>query len=463
VEIISTQFFGFSLLAVFVYHLLPCDFKKFWLLGISFYFYACFDPRFVLVLIVLATTNFLLAKQASKKTSGWLFSSAAILLNIVSFAFLKILASPYRNIFMVGGAWLLPVGFSFYLLQLIRFQLDILRNKTEELPSFVDFLIFLVYFPKLVAGPIEKANVFIQKLRQPLLVTNEILWRSAGLIINGLLRKVVIADMLRSLVPSLFSTGTIPNYFSLLAYGLLLYNDFCGYTSLVRGISLLFGIELSPNFKQPYFARNLSEFWSGWHITLTTWLRETIYFPLARNMAKNRLNKYRWIGMFIPAMITMLISGFWHGVNLGMIFWGSYHGVMLFIEQILYSRMPNLRPTQLGPLGQNVSRLITFVIVFFGWIPFSSNGLQPAMAVLKQLFSDPVIFSKEINVILPIGLIAFSFLMDWGEINRQDELWWQKLHPIVQSFGLVVTGLLILSAGLYLSQEPTATFIYQGF
>jgi alginate O-acetyltransferase complex protein AlgI len=462
-NILSLNFTAFVLAAFVIYHLLPWGWKRGWLLLLSYCFYIAVDIRFSIVLLILTITNYKLAEKAKIRPGNSFFFYSALMANLLSFGFLKWLTSPYVLFsgFKIGD-WILPVGFSFYLLQLISFQIEIRQNKIKEFPSFFDFALYLVYFPKLLAGPIEKPSSFLAKVKSPLLVTNELLGKAFGLILNGLVRKVVIANLLQILVLPLFTKGTDPQWMSLLVYTFVIYNDFAGYTSIIRGVSLLFGIEVSPNFQQPYLARNFSEFWSRWHISLSVWLRETIFFPLSRKLARIETVVGIIANFVIPPIITMLASGLWHGVNLAMVTWGFIHGVFLILERLLYEKWPQLRPTRLSIPGQNISRLVTFFFVSICWIPFSSPGLQPSIDAVNHLFLKPVLVNGFLPII-PLFLIAFSFLLDISTQNSGDELWWQKLAIPKQAFWIVVFLMFVISAFLFQTQQPVSTFIYQGF
>jgi alginate O-acetyltransferase complex protein AlgI len=462
-DILSINFAVFVIAAFVIYHLLPWGWKRGWLLLLSYGFYIAVDIRFAIVLLILTITNYLLAEKSRLNTTNSFYYFSALLVNLLSFGFLKWLTSPYVLFsgFKIGD-WILPVGFSFYLLQLISFQIDIRQNKMKELPSFFDFALYLVYFPKLLAGPIEKPSTFLAKLKSPLLVTNELLNKAFGLILNGLVRKVVIANLLQILVLPMFTKETDPQWMSLFAYTFLIYNDFAGYTSIIRGVSLLFGIEISTNFQEPYLARNFSEFWSRWHISLSVWLRETIFFPLSRNLARIDTISGNISNIVIPPIITMLASGLWHGVNLAMVTWGFIHGLFLIFERLLYEKWPQLRPARLSTFGQKISRLVTFFFVSICWIPFSSPGLQPSINAVNHLFLKPVLVNGFLPII-PLFLIAFSFFLDISTQNSGDELWWQKLAIPKQAFWIVFFLVILSTAFLFQTQQPVNTFIYQGF
>jgi len=207
--VISVEFAGFVALSVIMYHLLPWKNKHIWLLAISYIFYILLDIRYATVLLLLTGANYICAKkwQTSGKNNN--FPRAAIILNLISFSLIKLFSSKYlENTFLfpsgMEGYWLLPVGFSFYVLQLISFQLALNKNTILTIPMSEEFFLCFAYFPKLLSGPIEKPVQFLQKLNNPSIVTNEIIGKAIGLIFNGLFRKLVIAGTLTALVPLTF-------------------------------------------------------------------------------------------------------------------------------------------------------------------------------------------------------------------------------------------------------------------
>lgn len=461
-EIVSWPFAGFALVASAIFHLISNRWKHAWLLFCSYLFYILLDTRYAIVLGILTLVNFFAARiTIEKKTS--VPATCILIGNVLTFGLLKWLTSPYSQ--MIGKdaiGWILPVGFSFYILQLISFQVDVRARRLTRLPSLVDFALYLAYFPKLLSGPIEKPGTFFKRLENLQVLSNEVVDRALGLILNGLVRKVLIANMLRILVPALTSIDPAPSWFSFVVFGFQLYNDFLGYTSIVRGVSLLFGIELTQNFQQPFLARNFSEFWSRWHISLTTWLRETIYFPLGRKLGRLTSKSGILTAFLVPPILTMLASGFWHGATVGMLVWGIGHGVLLILERFLYQWFPEFRPERSNPATQWVYRVFTFLIICFTWIPFSFQGLNQSIRYIEQMGSMSL-NTKYLSPVIPGLLILLSFLFDLVEQKTKDELWWQKKSKPIIAIYTSIFLVLLVCAVTYQLQEPVITFIYQGF
>ena len=300
-NVTSLEFAGFVGLTLLVYYLLPRRPQNVLLLVVSYGFYSTWSWRYVLVLAAITLFNFGLALRLSARPRRWTLW-LGIGVNLLALGLLK-----YEDFFLpdlraalvrwgvetdiVGLSILLPVGMSFYILAVISYLVDVYRGQLPASRDWVDFALYMAYFPKLLTGPIERARVFLPRLAASRRVDNEVLARSVALIVIGVVRKVVFADTLFLMLPNRLWSD--PGRFSspgllvyLIVYGFALYNDFAGYTGVVRGVSGLFGIELSPNFNVPYFARSLSEFWSRWHITLSQWLRDYIYFPTSRALLR---------------------------------------------------------------------------------------------------------------------------------------------------------------------------------
>lgn len=465
-EIISPEFVFFSFLAVFLYHLLPWRYKQVWLLVISYIFYILVDFRYALVLLILSSANYLISFLSQKSRTPKLLLNTAIILDLLSFLLLKWITSKYAGGFLetdsFQGYWLLPVGFSFYVLQLISFQLSVKKKAFPTFPRFLQFQLFLVYFPKLLSGPIEKPANFFRIIAEPKLVDKKVLSDAFGLIYNGLLRKLVIADGLSAMVPYAFLLDGNPSWLALITYAFIIYNDFSGYTSLVRGVSLFFGIELSQNFQQPYLARNFSEFWNRWHISLTTWLRETIYFPLSRKIDKQKSFFHLLFNISLPPMATMLASGLWHGFSLGMVFWGGFHGLLLIFERLIYEIFPTLRPVRLNKTGQLFSRIMTFSVICLSWLPFQSASLKQSIFSMLLLFTKPDI-NCIFPVIFPLVLVLLSFFLDYFLERFQSEYWWRFLNQPMRTLILTATVLMLIAAVVSHIGAPTDLFIYQGF
>ena len=465
IEIVSVDFFILAGITIFVYYLLAPHAQTVWLLAISYFFYATWSLSHLAILIFFTCLNFFLAHQIEKNRSQLLFIFD-ILINVGSLVTLKMLTGPYgaglleqiETLTLTGI--LLPIGFSFYVLQSISYATDVYRGQIKAERDFVHFALYLAYFPKILAGPIERANKFLPQLSNERVVDKNTIEQGLYLILLGLVRKIIIADHLSLLQPAdIFSNSE--NYLSLeriiwlLVFAFAIYNDFAGYTSIIRGVSCLLGIQLSQNFQQPFLARSFSDFWARWHISLSEWLRDYIFFPIRRLLMS--LKWPSWTAWMIPPILTMLISGFWHGAYLALIFWGFIHGLYLIIEQ-------GLQRFKLLPKAGFNLRLyssLVFILTTFAWIPFNTPSVRSAGRYFLGLLPP---YSASFNLLLlpdlPL-LIFLSFWLDKQEQRHSDLAFPRKWSKQTQSWGIAIAIILLylfFSTGNDISQ-----FVYQFF
>jgi D-alanyl-lipoteichoic acid acyltransferase DltB (MBOAT superfamily) len=458
-----------------VYYVLPRRPQNYWLLFVSYAFYASWAWKFCLILLGLTVANFFLAKQFQKSERNkagllWL----GIALNVITLlffrtadfflpGFISLLANLGINISDHSIQLLLPIGLAYYSLQNISYLIDVYRKQMAAATDFIDFALYLAYFPKLLAGPIERARTFLPKLVQSRRVDNNMFVRSLTLIIIGLVRKLFIAGVLSAIIfwdafetPTKYTGPELIGW--LLIYGLYLYNDFGGYTSIARGISGLFGLELSNNFKQPYFARNLTEFWNSWHISLSNWLRDYVYFPLSRLLHRSGADQHKLSSLILPPMVTMLVSGLWHGLSWHMLLWGGLHGSYQVIERLASLRKPIEANQDLPFWRQGLGMLTVFILVSFAWVPFVMD-VPVALAYWRGMFDwTYVIRFRRIFLFIPFFILVLA--IDWLQRRYQDEEFFLRWPLLVQASLLAVSLFLIL---ILLQGDIDEPFVYQGF
>jgi len=303
----------------------------------------------------------------------------------------------------------------------------------------------------------------------------------------GLFRKIVIAEVILSIFPQNYIHGAIINtqpslgllsfpYFNyaetipylnrlvgIIGYGIYLYNDFAGYTGIMRGTSLLMGINLSPNFQNPYLSTSLSEFWSRWHISLSSWLRDYIYFPLTRYVKKQSNGRYFILAIIIPILTTMLISGIWHGLTVPLLLWGLAYAVIMILEQIAFQLWPGLRPQKQSKIIKVIYDFLTYGIVTLAWVPFTAASIEEILAFWKVIFkgsgwNSPPSFNYWILI---LGLV--SFLLDFLQFRHKDEKFVLKWPLPARAFILAIGRLALILASAWTSQFVSKVFIYQSF
>lgn len=474
--ITSLYFILFIALALAVFHLFPRRPQNVWLLFVSYVFIITWDWTFAAVLGIVTALNFLLALRLriNDQSQGRLLWFG-IGFNVLALVFFRlagfflpeledVLASLGLSTEAGGLQVLVPLGLSYYTLQTISYLVDVYRGQLKAESDFVNFALYLAYFPKLLAGPIERARAFLPKLAQPRVVDNRLIAQSVMLIFVGLVRKLIIADTLTaSFLPDVFE---IPAKYSppelvfwLVIYAFALYNDFAGYTDIVRGISGLFGIELSPNFRAPHFSRNFTEFWKRWHITLSEWLRDYIYYPISRALSRSK-SRYRSLAnLVVPPLLTMLVSGLWHGFNLNMIVWGGLHGSYLIVERIPAMSRPLALPQPQSIWRQWLGMVIVFSFVSLAWVPFRWE--MPAALQLWQgllNWSDFAIRYRRMFLVLP--LLLGSLMLDFIQHRGEDEFVFLKWSPLTKAacMAIVLFWIFVLTAGDF--EQP---FAYQAF
>jgi D-alanyl-lipoteichoic acid acyltransferase DltB (MBOAT superfamily) len=467
-SITSFRFVLFLLPVLAVYYFLPRRPQNYWLLLVSYAFFLTWDWQFALVLFILTAGNFVLAQflgSNNQRRRGILWFG--ILMNLGALVYFRI-----ANFFLPGmldllarlgvqtvsGALqiLLPIGLSYYILENISYLVDVSRKQVAASRDFVDFALYLAYFPKLLAGPIERASAFLPKLAEQRIVDNDVLARSFTLIVIGAVRKLVIADYLASLMFwDVFETPakyTAPELIAwLLMYALILYNDFAGYTSIVRGMSGLFGIELSPNFSQPYFARNFTEFWNRWHITLSHWLRDYIFFPISRALLRRNPSRRNLPNVVLPPLATMLASGLWHGFSLHMLFWGVMHGFYQVAERILSLWRPVIPPQQMPTWRQVTAMIAVFLLVVLAWVPFRME-----LPVAFEFWRGMLDWTHKVIRFRRVLVVS----LDWLQYHYKDEAVFLRFPRPAQAVLLAGSIFMILILSQADISEP---FVYQGF
>lgn len=264
---------------------------------------------------------------------------------------------------------LLPVGISFYTFQTLSYTLDIYRGRIKHEKNFVKFSTFVAFFPQLVAGPIVRAADFLPQINRTPIITQEQFNFGLTLVFIGLFKKIVIADLLASLAvdavfrdPSAYSSWDL--LMALYGYTFQIYCDFSGYSDIAIGVAAMFGFVLPQNFNRPYLSQNMREFWTRWHISLSTWLRDYLYISLGGNRGGKRRVAFN-------LMVTMLLGGLWHGAAMNFILWGGYHGLLLVL-----SRNVDKYPEKTTFTKIIYRQVITFHLVVFGWLLFRVTDMQ---------------------------------------------------------------------------------------
>lgn len=476
-EIISPAFVIFLAGALAIYHILPTRGQNVWLLACSLYFAASWRWEFAAILVVSILVNYFLGIRISRSEHHrkiWLFTGLAV--NVSGLVFFRFAAAGWVDLLvraLAGGhplssQILLPIGFSFYTLQAISYLLDVSQKQIPAEEDLVNFGVFLAYFPHILSGPIERGKAFLPQVRADRIVRNDTLAEGGWLILAGLFRKLVIAGLLFTLLPDGVFTRPLEfaqsdRWIALLTYGFWLYNDFAGYTSLVRGISLLFGIRLSPNFKQPFFSRNMLDFWNRWHISLSFWLRDYIFFPIQRALVRRRLASDHPLRVVLPPLITMLVSGLWHNANISLLVWGFLHGLYQIFDHLLSTRANHKTSNDRAIWKQAASSIRVYLLLLPTWILFASGGLKLAGQFITSLITGGGLTRAGLlELVPPTAALIISFCLDTLQEKNGEEYAVKSLPRLAQSASVAFLFVCIVLSILW-SNIPAASFVYQGF
>ena len=471
----SSFFFVFFAIVLFVYAFFKSKDKGklIFLVFCSFYFYYKTSGLFFLLLLFIATTDFLAGHlifgAKSIKAKRWLLT-ASLCMNLGILSYFK-----YTNFFLdvIHSAFqgpalsfniLLPVGISFFIFQSISYVIDIYRGRIEPLERILDYIFYISFFPQLVAGPIIKAKDFIPQIHKSEILPKETWGEAFCLIVVGLFKKCVISDYISiNFVDRVFDAPAlysgVENLFAIYGYAVQIYCDFSGYSDIAIGIALLFGFRFNINFDAPYSSASITEFWRRWHISLSTWLKDYLYISLGGNR-KGRIRTY------VNLMITMLLGGLWHGASIRFVIWGGLHGLFLVVHKLILKLYPSLPVNghEMSLTWRIVHTLITFHLVCLAWIFFRAENMTLVGEMFTQLFTN-----FNVSVFIPFVREYFVILVLIGlGIGLQfipfDTRSFFKLKIV--NGGWMIQTLLLVSLILLITQIKSAElqpFIYFQF
>lgn len=399
----STQFIIFLPICIILYFVMPMKVRNLFLLAASYFFYMCWAPQYVLLLMFSTFITWLCGFRVEKAGGGLKYRRAwlagTVILNIgILFLFkyfnffgAAVSAVLGRAGFMVSAprlSLLLPVGISFYTFQSLGYSIDVYRGEIKHERNLIDYALFVSFFPQLVAGPIERSKNLLPQFKERHTFSTERAEAGLRIVLVGMFKKIVVADMAAMYVDAVFARLDLYQGLTLalavFLFTVQIYCDFSGYSDVARGTALILGFRLMENFSAPYFSGSITEFWSRWHISLSTWLRDYIYIPLGGN-------RKGFIRKCMNLMVVFLVSGLWHGANMTYVVWGGVHGVFRVLEECLR----RIRSGWAGgkPAGEGFQRLKAFAgviycfcVVQFAWIFFRASSLTEAVNVIRKLF-----------------------------------------------------------------------------
>lgn len=433
---------------------------KLWLLLASFAFYASFDIRFVGILVYSIVYNYLLielSRSVEKNFRKYVLVSG-IILNILTLVLFKYydffrinLSSSFGTDLSVLSI-LIPVGISFFTFKNISVLIDHYKDEIKQDFNFIDYSLFVSFFPQILAGPLMRFGDFLEQLNNiSFEFERENLQKNLGRFLLGVFKKIVVVSYLNeALVGGVFQ---IPSQYSFVdlwlgmyAYAIVIYMDFSGYSDMAISISRLIGFKSPENFNKPYFAKDIQDFWRRWHMSLSNWVRDYFYIPLGGNRKGIIMQSFNIV-------FTMTLIGLWHGVGETFIIWGFLHGILLLITILL---------KKIGILGYvpKIFRIIiNFHIIAFLWILFNSENMQVVLDYLNGMFNfESISLSIDLNIIF---LIISSLIIQFNEVKIIS--WYSKtIGSLRIPFQALVWGILLLVILLF-GPDTVPDFIYYRF
>jgi alginate O-acetyltransferase complex protein AlgI len=392
--------------------------QNYMLLGASYIFYGYWDWRFLFLMLFSTAVDYAAALLIARSNStirrkSVLATSIVIQLTLLGlFKYYGFFSQQLASLFSFAGVpvyvpvlkFLLPVGISFYTFQTMSYMIDVYRNEYPAEKSFINFALFVSFFPHLVAGPLVRATKLLPQIGMPRLRRADDFREGLYYITIGLFKKVFVGDNLATVANLIFQTN--PNNLSgleclvgIYAFAFQIYCDFSGYSSIAQGLAKWLNIDLTTNFNLPYFATSPSEFWRRWHISLSTWFRDYLYIPLLKRGSQPAPRRR----LFASVMVVMLLSGLWHGANWTFVLWGLYHGLLLVLYR-LFSRKAHTEQQSMRLGSFLVRAIVMFQLVCLGWLLFRAESIAQVGTMLTRMISDlrwtPLVSSG-------FGMIAF--------------------------------------------------------
>ena len=478
----SFSFAVFLPIVFILYWIIPSKYRWGILLVSSYYFYMSWNAKYVLLILFTTAVSYTSAvamervKHKSKKKIlliATLVASLGVLLIFKYFQFfgnsmIAVLSKFSIELHPITLRLLLPVGISFYTFQTLSYVIDVYRGEVEAEHHFGKYATFISFFPQLVAGPIERTRNLLPQINGDHVFDYDKASYGLKLMAVGFFKKVVIADTLAIYVDRIY--GSLRDYkgLSLIVASVLfsfqIYCDFSGYSDIAIGTAKLFGIDLMTNFKSPYFSASIREFWSRWHISLSTWFRDYVYIPLGGN----RCSKFRHN---FNLLITFLVSGLWHGANWTFVIWGGIHGLGQIVENGIGTNKKNRR---VGSFGWWISVLVVFLFCTIAWVFFRASSVADVGYIFKNCFvgiTSPASYIKagyqDLNLtIKPFLRVAFIILLlliyDFFSLKR-DLLERVRKTPFAIRWGIYFAAVNFILIYYMLFGIDSSSFIYFQF
>jgi len=456
----SIEFVLFFPIVTLLFYFLPHNHRWKHLLLASCFFYMFFIPQYIFILLITISIDYVAAIYIEKTTGGKrkLYLIISIISTCLVLFFFKYFDFFNQNMFLLSQQlgfhypekvikFILPIGLSFHTFQSLSYVIEVYREKQKAEKHFGIYSLYVMFYPQLVTGPIERPQNLLRQLREVKVFKYDDLVNGLRLILFGLFAKMVIADNVAAYVDQIYAD---PERFSslnilegLFFYSFQIYCDFLGYSSIAVGAARAMGYNLMDNFKNPYLSTSISEFWQRWHISLSTWFRDYVYF----SMGGNRVKVQRWI---FNILFLFVLSGLWHGANWTFIVWGFMHGFVYVIENLL-ARILKSRKAQnrILVLVSNTFRVIrTFIIVSFIWILFRAPDFDQAGLIIRSLFNN-LTLPNALAIDNKVWIFLFFFIvLDIALYNNRFDRWCGKLSTSVRwsIYAVMIFSIIVFSS-----------------
>lgn len=435
------------------------------LLVSSYIFVIYADYRFAIALLLLTITTWLFAKNTRTIALGVVIALGSLCFFKYTNFFIESFAKIFGNDFTALNL-IVPIGVSFYTFSAISYLVDIKRGNIEP-TSFLDVALYLSFFPKLTSGPIQRSKDFFEQMHEDRNIGLKTFSVGVQIFVFGLFKKIVLADRLSVFVNQVFDTPKVFSWHTVLlgviAYSFQIYFDFSGYSDMAIGVAKILGFDLPRNFNLPYMSHNVTELWKRWHISLSSWLQEYLYFSLGGS----RKGKFR---TYLNLILTMVLGGIWHGANWTYVFWGLLHGVALAVHKV-WMKITNSANKKGTKIGSVVSIMVTFAFTSFCWIFFRADSFSKAVDVIVQIasFSDglsqPYFWLFFSLIVYAIALLVAKRIGKNVKSSKMNQSAIEGVYPVMDlskiwclTLFLIVIGLVVLFA--YTGGSP---FIYGNY
>ena len=471
----SVIFLFLLIVSVVIYYLIPTRYRNLTLLIYNYLFYITFDYRLAFLLFGLTSLNFIIGNKLNASEDDkikYYYVVTALIINIAALWFFKYFnffiesANGFMNFLGVSVNLstlniLLPIGISYYIFQTLTYVLDHYYGTVKGKYNFLEYAAFASFFPTIVSGPIERASTLLPQIKLERNFLSSNIEEGFSLITIGMFRKLIIADACGVLVDHVFAE---PKYFlsaevliAIFLYSFQLYNDFAGYSSIARGIAKLFGFDIIINFKQPYFADSITDFWRRWHISLSFWIRDYLFFPL-----QFKFRSWGKWGNILAVMIVFITIGIWHNPSWSFVFWGFLQGFYISFS-ILTANARTAFVKKIGLSGRLLAAskiLITFSLTVFAFFVERVDSLHDVIQMLSIVINWTSSALTYKFLLIFLAVLSTTLMIDLLEIKYKSKAFLTKFYPQVKYAVSIVVWFIII---LFMLTADKLPFIYAQF